>query len=552
MFFGGLWPRVPIIHRYIGRELLTVCLLAATALTSLTALCGLIQPLRKHGVTAAELAEILLLLFPVVLVFILPFAIMLACCWVYGRLSADNELNACSSSGINIQTLLAAPLALGVVAMLLSGVLANWVVPNWALNRFQSLLARHGKDIVYRQLTRQGSCDLSHQQFGRKSIIHADKIYPNENVLMGIAVAVYAKDGKHIERIVTADSAVLQFIPPDGMPESVAIVPQQATVIELPEYHTHKAANLVLRGGIRGKIHQDFTSMSLGELQAMREDPEQYRQIGELSKEARRIFVASELGKRLYEQLASQGYFELYGERRYRIKGEARQVEYDEEGAQDFLTNATVEEYDATEESISRTFRKVAQLDLLVVESRDESGKKLSASVVMQNALVSGVESEVGEKELEQSKSSIEGLEIAGDILEKGQALSLEKIRNADFTEPVPGRLRKMSGRLELMEKELGKEITVEIHSRLAMAVSCPILAVLGALLGAIFRKGQFLVAVGLCIGPAVVATLFIVMGQRMVDVPTVSAATAAGVAWMGLILLVAANLVLGAKVLRR
>ena len=104
LFFGGLWPRLPIIHRYISRELLIVCALAATALTSMTALCGLIKPLRQHGVTAAELVEILLLLFPVFLVFILPFAIMLACCWVYGRLSADSELSACSSSGINIQT----------------------------------------------------------------------------------------------------------------------------------------------------------------------------------------------------------------------------------------------------------------------------------------------------------------------------------------------------------------------------------------------------------------------------------------------------------------
>src|SRR3972149_4601128 len=148
LFLGGLWPRVPIIHRYLSRELLIVCVLSATALTSITALCGLIKPLRQHGVSATELVEILLLLFPVFLVFILPFALMLACCWVYGRLSADNELSACSSSGINIQTLLIVPLVLGLLGMILTGVLANWVVPNWALNRFENLLARHGKDIV--------------------------------------------------------------------------------------------------------------------------------------------------------------------------------------------------------------------------------------------------------------------------------------------------------------------------------------------------------------------------------------------------------------------
>ena len=79
-----------------------------------------------------------------------------------------------------------------------------------------------------------------------------------------------------------------------------------------------------------------------------------------------------------------------------------------------------------------------------------------------------------------------------------------------------------------------------------------PIAAVLGALLGAIFRKGQFLVAVGLSLGPAVVAILFIIMGQRMVNSVLFSTEIAVAVAWTGLILLTVANLVLGMKVLRR
>ena len=112
LFFGGLWPRVPILHRYLTRELFFVALLTGTVLTSLMALCGLLKPLRQHGITAAEILEILILLFPFFLVFTAPFAVMLACCWVYGRLSSDNELNACSTSGINVQTLLIAPLLL--------------------------------------------------------------------------------------------------------------------------------------------------------------------------------------------------------------------------------------------------------------------------------------------------------------------------------------------------------------------------------------------------------------------------------------------------------
>ena len=118
--------------------------------------------------------------------------------------------------------------------------------------------------------------------------------------------------------------------------------------------------------------------------------------------------------------------------------------------------------------------------------------------------------------------------------------------------EAVEKQLSSISRDIHRVQGQLSKEIALEIHSRLAMAASCPILAVLGALLGAIFRKGQFLVAVGLCIGPAVVAMLFVIMGQRMVDSPVFSVGMAVGVAWTGLILLVIANLVLSIKVLRR
>ncbi len=49
---------------------------------------------------------------------------------------------------------------------------------------------------------------------------------------------------------------------------------------------------------------------------------------------------------------------------------------------------------------------------------------------------------------------------------------------------------------------KLSKEVSLEIHSRMAMAVCCPVLAILGALLGAIFRRGQFLVAGRGCCAP--------------------------------------------------
>ena len=137
LFLGGLKPKIPILERYIGRELGLVVVLAAGVLTSLLALCGVLKPLRQQAISTAEMLEIIVLLFPVFLAFTLPFAVMLACCWVYGRLGADNELGACSSSGINIQRLLAVPLFLGLLCLGMNFWLSNWIIPNWALSRVE-------------------------------------------------------------------------------------------------------------------------------------------------------------------------------------------------------------------------------------------------------------------------------------------------------------------------------------------------------------------------------------------------------------------------------
>lgn len=554
LFFGGLWPRVPIIHRYTGRELIIVCILSALALTSLTALCGLIKPLQRHGVSATELLEILLLLFPVFLVFILPFAIMLACCWVYGRLSADNELSACSSSGINIQTLLIVPLVLGLLGMILSVFLANWLVPNWALYRFEGLLARHGKDIVYRQLRRRGSFTLTSQQIGRGCIIHADRIYSEQDVLTGVAVAVFAKGSQQLEKIVTADKATLRFFPSakGGLPDSIAVLPERATTVELPEYDVGEAASLVFSGKIRERISQHFSSMSLADLRAMGRDPELYTPIRDLAQRARRIFIAHQLVKRIYVDLNQRGYSELYGRRKYRLAGKAARVIFSDEGATNFLTNAVITEYDPTGERISRVFTDMEPLDLELVELPSEQGKQvLTASIVLRKA-IERPGSASDEDILERSRFIISQLGIPQGIIQRARDVSLNQIRRGDFTKPFPRSLRDIGPAINQQQHKLSKEIALEIHSRLAMAASCPVLAVLGALLGAIFRKGQFLVAVGLSLGPAVVVMLFIIMGQRMINSPLFSTGTAVVVSWTGLILLILANLVLSVKVLRR
>lgn len=564
MFIGGLWPRVPILHRYVGRELIVVALLTTMLLTALMALCGVLKPLRQHGITAPEMLEILALLFPFFLVFTVPFALMVACCWVYGRLSADNELSACSSSGINIQSLLIVPLVIGLLAMAMNIFLANWLVPNWALHRFEVLLARHGKDIVYRALKRRGSFTLDPHQIGRRCIIHADGIDRKNDVLHGIGIAVYGKGSSEVEQIITAQEAELHFYSSgkNGQTlDSIAIVPIQATVVMLPEYSYYKAARLRFSGKIRQRIRQKISAMSLSDLIAMGREPELHDSIRVLAREARRIFIACEMVKTLQEARDKHGYFELFGaNRRYRFTGRASQPLFSKKGARNILENATIEEYLLDGSEPVRIFADVDQLDLELVESladTADSGEKaspsaLTASMILRNARVTIPQGLDQEQVLEQKRVSLRQLVIPEGVLQRARELSVEQIRQGDFPKPSPPGLLAMGPRINDRMARLTKKVALEIHSRLAIAVACPVLAVLGALLGAIFRKGQFLVAVGLSMIPAMVALLFIIMGQRMVDSQAFSTGMAVGVAWTGLVLLSVANLVLLVTALRK
>lgn len=552
LFLGGLTPKSSILQRYIGRELLVVVVLAAGILTGLLALCGVLKPLRQHAISTTEMVEILLLLFPVFLAFTLPFAVMLSCCWVYGRLADDNELNACSSSGINIQRLLIVPLLLGLLCLGLNFWLANWVIPNWALARVEGMLARHGRDIVYRKLRRQGSVRLDRTQIGRQCVIHADTIDGDRNVLKGIGVVVYGKAGQ-IEQIITAQSADVHFFSSakdGGLPDSIAVVPRKATIVELPEYHTYKASRLVFRGRIGGGIRQHFNSMSLGELQAISGDPELYHSMRDLAEKARRVFITSRLVEKFQQQLDQQGYFELRNpENVYRFRGQIGQAVFNAQGASGFLKQAVIDEYDTTGSQQQRVFLNVDSLSLELFEL--PGSEQLTASIVLRNAHIRP--HATGEVEvLERTRYSISDLAVPPEIIEQGRTLSLGAIKKANLADTGPHLLKKLGGDIAGLQRTLNKEIALEIHSRLAIAASCPVLALLGALLGSIFRKGQFLVAVGLSLGPAVISLLFVIMGKRMVDTAAFSTGAAVSVAWTGLILLSLINMVLFVRVLKR
>jgi len=119
------------LHRYIFRELLRVFVLAAVALTVMLSLGSILRPVQEYGVGPRQVIHLMGYFLPITLTFILPMAALFAGALVYGRLTSDNELDACRASGISLLTLVYPGFVLAIIVAIANLLLSFHVMPTF-------------------------------------------------------------------------------------------------------------------------------------------------------------------------------------------------------------------------------------------------------------------------------------------------------------------------------------------------------------------------------------------------------------------------------------
>jgi lipopolysaccharide export system permease protein len=104
-----------IFQRMILWELLKVFLMSLVAITGILLMAGIVAEAQQHGLGPGQLLEAIPLLIPSTLPYTIPTTTLFACCVVYGRLAADNEILAIKAAGINLIKVVTPALLLGVV-----------------------------------------------------------------------------------------------------------------------------------------------------------------------------------------------------------------------------------------------------------------------------------------------------------------------------------------------------------------------------------------------------------------------------------------------------
>ena len=144
------------ITRYVAWDLLRVFAQTLGALTAFILLILIGAEATRMNLGPGPTVQLMQYALPMALAFAIPAASLFAVCFVYGRVSADNELVAVKSLGISPMSLLWPGFALAIVLSLVA-VWINNVAYSWGQTGMQRVVIQSVEEIAYRLLRSQKS-----------------------------------------------------------------------------------------------------------------------------------------------------------------------------------------------------------------------------------------------------------------------------------------------------------------------------------------------------------------------------------------------------------
>src|SRR5579862_5411821 len=140
-----------IFQRMILWELIKVFVMSLIVITGILLMAGIVAEASQHGLGPGQILEAIPLLIPSTLPYTIPATTLFACCVVYGRLAADNEILAIKAAGIHLIKVVTPALLLGVVMSGVTMGLYYRIIP-YTHCLLRSLVLRDAEEFIYSQL----------------------------------------------------------------------------------------------------------------------------------------------------------------------------------------------------------------------------------------------------------------------------------------------------------------------------------------------------------------------------------------------------------------
>jgi len=194
--------RLKTIQLYILLELCKVFLMGVSVVTALMFLFMSLKLSSKYRLQLNELIGLVGYIIPTVLYFTVPFAVLIAVIFAYGRMVADNEVLAMTAGGVNLSHVVAPALLLGTVFSFAMFGMNHTVIPRCKRVIRNSTI--QNINFVRRKLHEDHKWE-----FGRTKII-VDSISPDGSVLNGVIIRSRKKhsSGEMEDTVIKAEQAL--------------------------------------------------------------------------------------------------------------------------------------------------------------------------------------------------------------------------------------------------------------------------------------------------------------------------------------------------------
>jgi len=169
------WRRIPLMDRWLVKELLGPLLFGIAAFTAVSLSVGvvfeLVRRVAESGLPLLAAMQVLLLRLPGFLVLAFPMATLMATLLAYSSLSGNSELTALRSVGVSTTRMVVPALVLSVVMTLLTFLFNDLIVPQSNLAATNTLEVALGK-----ALTTETGNNVLYSRFGRIKQLEGESI----------------------------------------------------------------------------------------------------------------------------------------------------------------------------------------------------------------------------------------------------------------------------------------------------------------------------------------------------------------------------------------
>jgi lipopolysaccharide export system permease protein len=169
------WRRIPLMDRWLVKELLGPLLFGIAAFTAVSLSVGvvfeLVRRVAESGLPLLAAMQVLLLRLPGFLVLAFPMATLMATLLAYSSLSGNSELTALRSVGVSTNRMVVPALVLSVVMTLLTFLFNDLIVPQSNLAATNTLEVALGK-----ALTTETGNNVLYSRFGRIKQLEGESI----------------------------------------------------------------------------------------------------------------------------------------------------------------------------------------------------------------------------------------------------------------------------------------------------------------------------------------------------------------------------------------